>query len=220
LCFSRAAILAVYSAKILNPSSGELKSFYDNSQGGVTFSGGEPLLQKDFLLAVAKACREEGIHTAMETCGHIGWEVFEELLPHLNLVYFDFKHIYPVVHKEQTGVSNELILENLVKIGSAFHPLIVRIPVIPGYNDCLEVQREMYRFLKQNLKKLETVELLPFHRLGSGKYKGLGRQYSMENVPSLNRDRSPDCHRKYLKEPLGCGTYQLQRIDRKLSATV
>ncbi len=164
------------------------KPFFDNSRGGVTFSGGEPLLQKDFLIALCKACRNEGIHTALETCGHVRWETFAELLPHLDLIYFDLKHIDPVLHKEYTGVSNDLILSNLIKLSSVFQKLIVRIPVIPGYNDCVDVQRGMYKFLKQNLEKLHSVELLPFHRLGSGKYRGLGRRYSMEDVPSLKRN--------------------------------
>lgn len=162
--------------------------FFDNSRGGVTFSGGEPLLQNGFLLALGKACQKEGIHTALETCGHVRWEIFSELLPHLNLIYFDLKHIDPDLHEKYTGVDNDLILSNLKKVSSAFQPLVVRIPVIPGYNDSIDVQRSMYEFLKQNLEKLHSLELLPFHRLGSGKYRGLGRRYSMEDVPSLRKD--------------------------------
>jgi pyruvate formate lyase activating enzyme len=161
------------------------KPFFDNSQGGVTFSGGEPLLQKDFLLSVCKACREEEIHTAVETCGHVRWQTFADLLPYLDLVYFDLKHIDPELHKDYTGVSNDLILANLEKLSRAFQPLVVRIPVIPGYNDAIDVQRRMYTYLMQNLTRLHSVELLPFHRLGSGKYRGLGKRYIMEEVESL-----------------------------------
>jgi len=93
-----------------------------------------------------------------------------------------------VLHKKYTGVSNDLILSNLKNLSSAFQPLIVRIPVVPSYNDGVEVQRQMYEFLKQNLDNLHSVELLPFHRLGSSKYRGLGRRYSMEDVRSLRKE--------------------------------
>ena len=164
------------------------KSFYENSGGGVTFSGGEPLLQSDFLVAVCQACGREQIHRAIETCGHAPWNVFTKLIPELDLIFFDLKHIDPGLHKQYTGVTNELILDNLRKLSGVFSPLIVRIPVIPGFNDPLETQKDIFGFLKNELKRVTAVELLPFHRLGSSKYKGLGRAYPMENVISLKKE--------------------------------
>lgn len=163
------------------------KSYYVNSGGGITFSGGEPLLQSEYLLAVCRACRKEQIHTAIETCGNVAWRVLRNIIDALDLIYYDFKHIDSDLHKQYTGVANELILANLKKLSAAFSPLIVRIPVIPGFNDSLDTQREMFQFVKNELKQVESIELLPFHRLGTSKYRGLGRHYRMENVPSLKK---------------------------------
>jgi len=162
------------------------KPYYDFSGGGVTFSGGEPLLQAEFIISLARQCHEEGIHTAIETAGHIPWETFDRLLPYLDLVFFDVKHIDPRLHKKYTGVSNERILDNLKKLSAVFTPLIIRIPVIPGYNDSVDVQQRIYEFVKQ-LPRLERVELLPYHRLGTTKYKGLGRKYTL-HADSLKRE--------------------------------
>jgi pyruvate formate lyase activating enzyme len=163
------------------------KSYYENSGGGVTFSGGEPLRQSDFLLHACRACRQEQIHTAIETCGNVAWQVFNNLIDELDLIFYDLKHIDPDLHKQHTGVTNELILANLKKLSAAFSPLIVRIPVIPGFNDSLNTQKDMFHFLKNELTRVEAVELLPFHRLGTSKYKGLGRRYKMENIHSLKK---------------------------------
>ena len=163
------------------------KSYFENSGGGVTFSGGEPLLQSGFLMHVCRACRREQIHTAIETCGNVAWQAFNHLIDELDLIFYDFKHIDPDLHKQHTGVSNKLILANLKKLSAAFSPLIVRIPVIPGFNDSLNTQKDMFHFLKYELERVEAIELLPFHRLGIGKYKGLGRYYKMENVHSLKK---------------------------------
>lgn len=161
--------------------------YYARSGGGVTFSGGEPLLYPEFVKDVATCCQAEGIHTALETAGHVPWDRFEMLLPFLNLIFFDLKHIDPDTHKICTGVTNTLILENLNKLSKVFTPLIVRIPVIPGYNDAVEVQQRLYAFVRQ-LKHIQRVELLPYHRLGSSKYTGLGREYSLQNIASLHNE--------------------------------
>ena len=163
-------------------------SFYENSGGGVTFSGGEPMLQAGFLRAVCLACREHRIHRAIETCGHASWNLFADIVDELDLVFFDLKHIDSEVHREHTGVPNELILENLKKIGRAAARLIVRIPVIPGFNDDPQIQRRMLWFIRNEVAGVEAVELLPFHRLGSAKYSGLGRIYAMDGIPSLKRN--------------------------------
>ena len=184
---ARKLVGQVYSIPELMREVCKDRSYYENSGGGVTFSGGEPLLQADFLLPVCHACRQEQIHTAIETCGNVAWRVFSNIIDELDLIFYDFKHIDSDLHKQFTGVDNELILANLVRLSAVFSPLIVRIPVIPGFNDSLDTQQEMFQFLKNELRQVEAVELLPFHRLGTGKYTGLGRNYRMENVHSLKK---------------------------------
>jgi pyruvate formate lyase activating enzyme len=174
--------------------------YYESSGGGVTFSGGEPLLYPDFVREVSKQCQEEGIHTAIETAGHVAWETFEMLMPYLDLVFFDIKHIDPDFHKIYTGVTNELILENLKKLSKVFAPIIIRVPVIPGYNDSVDVQQRIYEFVRP-LKNIQRVELLPYHRLGISKYKGLGRDYKLQDIVSLKKDDL--VHLEHLGQTLG-----------------
>lgn len=158
--------------------------FYLTSGGGVTFSGGEPLLQAEFISDVSKACRARGIHVAIETCGFVPWKNFQTLLPQLDLIFYDLKHTDAQKHRQATGVDNKKILENLLELAKSFDNLTVRIPVVPGFNDTLEEFEKMFEFLAK-LKKLQSVELLPYHRLGSSKYKGLGRNYLLEGVSAL-----------------------------------
>ncbi|ADK79383.1 glycyl-radical enzyme activating protein [Sediminispirochaeta smaragdinae] len=162
------------------------QSFYENSGGGVTFSGGEPLLQIEGLVDLASRCRSEGIHTALETAGSVPWDRFERIFPYMNLIYFDVKHIDPLVHERVVGAPNGVILNNLIRLSREFEPVIVRIPVIPGVNDSPEVIGDICSFLSTRTR-VRKVELLPFHRLGSGKYAALGREDSMEGVPSLDK---------------------------------
>ena len=176
-----------YSVEGLMAEIRKDRTFYAYSGGGVTFSGGEPLLQPAFLASLACACRQEGIHTALETCGHAPWRSLVAVLPHLSLIYYDFKHLDPEAHGRSTGVSNRRILENLRRLSGLFRSLVVRIPVVPGFNDSPEVQRRMFGFLVK-LPSAVEVELLPFHRLGSAKYTGLGREYHMDSVQSLRRE--------------------------------
>ncbi len=165
------------------------RTFYENSGGGVTFSGGEPLLQTDAVLELGRRCRAEGIHTALETAGFIRWDLIERILPWLDLLYFDFKHVDSEMHRRVTGVPNELILENLRKAGESFENMVVRIPVIPGVNADMETLSRMFFYLVEQTR-VRTVELLPFHRLGGGKYAGLGMEYAFEKVANLSKE---DC---------------------------
>jgi len=163
------------------------RSFFEYSGGGVTFSGGEPLLQDAFLLAACRECRKAGIPTALETSGHAPWETLERLVPFLDLIFFDFKHPDPQLHRRHTGVGNRRILKNLRMLNARKAPLVVRIPVIPGFNDSPAVLTRMFRFL-MGLPHEAPVELLPFHRLGMSKYRGLGRAYGMEEVLPLGNE--------------------------------
>jgi pyruvate formate lyase activating enzyme len=157
------------------------KSYYANSNGGITISGGEPFLQPDFVFELLKKCKEEGIGTAVETSGHIKWEHMERSLPVIDYLYYDIKLLDPMAHILWTGADNGTIIDNLRKLDKAgFNgKLIIRIPYIPGVNDSNDIQREMYEFLK-TFGKIDHIEIMPFHRFGAVKYKGLGGVYSFE----------------------------------------
>jgi pyruvate formate lyase activating enzyme len=164
------------------------RRFYEESGGGVTFSGGEPLLQPRELREAARLCKAEGVHTAVETAGHVPWRTFEETLPYIDLLYCDLKTADTETHKHFTGVGNQRIKENITRLAKADVELIVRVPVIPGVNDSDDSFRSMYGFL-QAQGGVEHVELLPFHRLGTAKYVGLGRPYPMKGVESLTPEQ-------------------------------
>jgi pyruvate formate lyase activating enzyme len=162
------------------------RPFYEESGGGVTFSGGEPLLQADAAAGLARRCRSEGIRTALETAGHVPWPRIGDLLPFLDLLYFDLKHFDSEKHRLYTGVAQDLILENLRRAGECAGNLVVRIPVVPGVNATEEVMERMFSFIVRQTRA-RRVELLPFHRLGLGKYEGLGIPYAMADVGNMSR---------------------------------
>ena len=157
--------------------------FYWNSSGGVTLSGGEPTMQPRFSGGILKTCHERGIHTAMETCGHADWDTLDGLLRYVDLLYVDLKNMSTAAHKKDTGQGNELILENIQKTAT-IHPeteLIIRIPVVPGYNDSPENILQTAHFVS-HLNGIERIELLPYHRLGVSKYSVLLRDYDLGHV--------------------------------------
>jgi pyruvate formate lyase activating enzyme len=162
------------------------RAYYKQSGGGVTLSGGEPLLQAEAAAELARRCRSEGIHTALETAGHVPWRNIERLLPWLDLLYYDLKHIDSEAHRRYTGVALELILGNLQRVSERFENLVVRIPVVPGVNATEETIGRMLSFLAANTRA-RRVGLLPFHRLGLGKYEGLGIPYAMAGVDNVSR---------------------------------
>ena len=147
------------------------KVFYEGSGGGVTLSGGETLLQPEFSRALLRLCRENGISTAVETCGAAPWDRVKELLSETDLVLYDLKHMNPQEHTSGTGVSNKIILDNLRKIhGELGLSVQIRIPVIPGYNDSEENLRSTAVFVAEQLDRNTPVCLLPYHRMGTGKW--------------------------------------------------
>ena len=146
--------------------------FYDESGGGVTFSGGEPLMQHDFLLGLLQLSRARGIHTAVETAGYTSPEILKRISTWTNLFLYDVKVIDDKRHREFTGVSNELILENLKGLSSWGADVIVRVPLIPGVSDDEENVRSLGGFLTQSTT-IQEVHLLPFHKTGKEKYERL-----------------------------------------------
>ena len=158
------------------------KTFYENSGGGVTFSGGECMLQIDFLSDISKKCRKEGIHTAVDTAGCVPWEYFEKIIPHTSLFLYDIKSMDSAVHKEYTGVPNELILENLSRLLTLNVPLWIRVPVIPRVNDTEEEMQKIRDFFDK-YGYPEKIELLPYHAMGEHKYTALDKPVEKFEVP-------------------------------------
>ena len=158
-------------------------AFYHRSGGGVTLSGGEPTLQPEFATEILKGCLERGFHTAIETSGYVEWEILVRILPYLDLIYLDIKHMSSDQHTQLTGVGNELVLENIKRIDEADAELsyIVRMPVIPGVNDTADNIRKTAEFVNQ-LKRVKRIELLPYHRYGVSMYRALLRDYTLQKV--------------------------------------
>ncbi|HHT16329.1 MAG TPA: glycyl-radical enzyme activating protein [Papillibacter sp.] len=152
------------------------KPFFDRSGGGVTVSGGECLYQPDFLEALLKRCKEEGVHTAVDTTGHADWSAFERILPYTDLFLYDLKHLDSEMHKRVIGVPNERILENARKLAAAGAKMQVRIPVIPLFNDSVAEFDKYGAFLKELGDAVEVVQLLPYHNLGTVKWERLNRK--------------------------------------------
>ena len=151
--------------------------FYEESGGGVTFSGGEPLGQSEFLEGLLSGCRKKKIHTAVDTSGYISWEILNKISPKVDLFLYDLKIMNNEKHKKYTGVSNEIILENLKKLSSIHNNIFIRFPVIPGINDDYQNIKETGVFLSS--LKIAQVNLLPYHYMGIDKYRRLGRTYRL-----------------------------------------
>jgi pyruvate formate lyase activating enzyme len=167
--------------------------FYHNSGGGVTLSGGEPTMQPEFATGILKGSLELGFHTAMETCGYVEWEILDRILPYLDLIYVDIKHMSSNKHKDLTGKENDLILENIKRIDKACPnlSLIVRIPLIPGVNDAADNIRNTAQFVGR-LRRVERIELLPYHRYGLSMYAVLFRDYSLRKVAVPSEEHLED----------------------------
>lgn len=155
--------------------------YYRRSGGGLTLSGGEALTQPDFAVALLKTAKERGINTAMESTGFADFSVISRYLPYLDLYLMDIKHINGQKHKEFTSQPNERILENAKKITDAGTRLIVRTPVIPTFNATKEEIADIAKFAS-GLKGVKEMHILPYHRIGTDKYKGLGREYSLSGI--------------------------------------
>jgi pyruvate formate lyase activating enzyme len=162
--------------------------FYENSGGGVTLSGGEPTMQAEFCIHVLRESKAANMHTALDTSGYVKWEIFEKILKYVDLVLYDIKHIDPDKHKEYTGISNELILSNLRKLDKLGIPIEIRMPMVPGLNDSEDNLSAVCKFLGE-LKNVECVRLLPYHRLGEGKYERLDMEYELKNLETPSKER-------------------------------
>lgn len=179
------------------------RSFW-SADGGVTFGGGDPLVQGEFLLQVLKACRLENIHTAIETEAYAPEILFLKVMEYIDFAFVDIKHMDTMAHKAKTGVGNELVLCNLkaLKRSGWNRRIILRTPVIPGYNDSFENAKATVDFMKEN--GYFEINLLPFHRLGASKWDQLGISYAYKDQPNLQKEELEPLRDFYLDEGIAC----------------
>ncbi|MDO5293656.1 MAG: glycyl-radical enzyme activating protein [bacterium] len=160
---------------------------YRRSKGGITISGGEPLVQHEFCKEILKASKAQGWHTAIETTACASKEVLEDVIPHVDLALMDIKHMDPAVHKLHTGITNELILAG-TKVVSNMTKTIVRVPVIPNFNSRKEDILSIASYAA-SLHNVETLHLLPYHSYGENKYGLLGREYALKDTKTLSEEQ-------------------------------
>ncbi len=155
--------------------------FFDESGGGVTFSGGEPLMQPEFLRAALQACRKREIHAALDTSGYAPAEIFDAMIEHVDLFLFDLKLIDDQRHRQYTGVSNAPILRNLRALAQRGKPFWLRLPIIPGITDTEKNLIDMLALLS-DITTIEQINLLPYHRIADGKYQRLLMENKMAGI--------------------------------------
>jgi pyruvate formate lyase activating enzyme len=153
----------------------EDRVFYQNTGGGVTISGGEPLMQADFCAELLGMLKQAGMETAVDTCGLVPWEAFVKVLPVTDLFLYDIKQMDPALHKRDTGQDNSLVLDNLRRLSGRGATIEIRIPLIPGLNDDTRFVNEVGKFLS-GLAHIRAVEVLPFNALARSKYAALGKK--------------------------------------------
>ncbi len=164
------------------------QAFYETSGGGITCSGGEPLLQAGFLAEFLPRCKAAGLHVALDTCGALAWERYERVLHGVDLVLYDLKIVDGERHRAATGTGNDTILANATSIAACGVPMWIRTPVIPGYTADLENIRAIGAFIQQSLPTVARWDLLAYTNLGRPKYHRLGRPYALEGVPLMARE--------------------------------
>jgi pyruvate formate lyase activating enzyme len=164
------------------------KRYYEGSKGGVTISGGEPVMQPEFLLAMVKALKAEGVHVALESSGLSDFSVYESVLPYIDLFLYDCKETDQELHKKFTGVDNRLIQENLRKLYAANARILLRCPVVKGLNDRQEHFRQLAAISKE-LPDLIGIEILPYHRLGASKAERMGLE-AQEEYEQISQEES------------------------------
>ena len=168
--------------------------FFETSGGGVTFSGGEPMHQADFVLALARLCQEAGYHVALDTCGTAAWEHYEAVLPLVNLVLYDLKIFDAERHRASAGVDNGRILENARRIAAAGMPMWIRTPVVPGYTADAANIAALSEFIAANLPTVQRWDLLAYTNLGQPKYHRLDVPYALDGAPLMTRAEMESLH--------------------------
>lgn len=174
-----------YSVKELLIEVEKDSTFYYKSEGGITVSGGECTMQPEFLLSFLKKCKENYFHVTIDTCGFVEWNIFKKIIEYVDLVLYDVKITNEEKHIKYTGKSNKLILENLKKLSKIGIPIIIRIPLIPGFNDSKKEVSAIADMVSK-LKNIQEVNILPYHRLGESKHTRLGNEYKMKDIKPPN----------------------------------
>ncbi len=184
-------------AEVMNEVAKDI-AIFDESKGGVTFSGGEPLSQPEFLRALLIACNVQEIHAAVDTCGFASKSVVESVIPHANLFLFDLKLANEHEHIKYTGVSNKVILENLDLIINSGSRVIIRIPLIQDITDT-DINLKALRSIVQKYSSIERVDLLPFHNIAKSKYERFGKEYTLTNSDAYDSSKAEQI-KDYFKE--------------------
>lgn len=157
---------------------------YKHSGGGVTVSGGEPLLEPGFALELFRSFKQNGINIGVDTCGFVPRENIEAVLPYVDFFLWDIKHMNDNAHREFTGIHNRLILDNLSFVSDNRVPIYIRLPIIPGYNDSTDNLRAVCEFAT-DLSSLVEINILPLHHLGKARYTALGLEYPIDGIPLI-----------------------------------
>jgi pyruvate formate lyase activating enzyme len=177
----------ITAKEVMNELSKD-RVFYEESEGGITFSGGEPLMQSVFLLSLLSLCKEESFHTALDTSGYAPKDILEEILDKVDLFLYDLKLLNDEEHIKYTGVSLDLILDNLLYLCKKKKEIIIRIPIIPGITDSLENIGQIGEYISK-LKCISRVDILPFNKMGEAKYRRLEKPYMLNNVTPPSEER-------------------------------
>ncbi|MDO8473483.1 MAG: glycyl-radical enzyme activating protein [Dehalococcoidia bacterium] len=176
--------------------------FYSGSGGGVTFSGGEPLVYSDQVMELFKLCKKAGISTAVETCGYCDTETFQKVLRLTDFVLYDLKALDDLTHQKLTGKSNALILANARTLVHSGVELQFRLPLVPGLNDIPENIKATSEFILSLGKK--SIELMPYHRLGVGKYEALAKDYTLADLPGSSHEQVETARLRFEETGLKC----------------
>ncbi len=190
------------------------RAYYDSSGGGVTFSGGDPVLHTQFLLPILAQLKESGIHIALDTAGNYPYSLLEKLLPYIDLVLYDIKHIDSDAHQMHTGVKNDLVLNNAAKLGALTYPKVwVRTPIIPNATDSEQNIAGIGEFIGQNMANIEKWELVSFNNLATQKYELLEKtwQYKGDSLITKSKmDSLCSTAKKYSNKAMWSGATKLE----------
>ena len=176
--------------------------FYQESGGGLTLSGGEIFAQFEFAKAILKCAKEEGLHTAIETTAFAEHEKFTDLIQYVDFIYTDLKHYNTIRHRKVTGVNNNLIIQNIHYAFTHKKTIVLRIPVIPDFNNSLDDAEHFAKLF--NDIQVDKVQLLPFHQFGENKYKFLNRKYEMSGYTALHPEDLYDYQSVFLEHGIDC----------------
>ncbi|MGO2084010.1 glycyl-radical enzyme activating protein [Vagococcus sp.] len=166
--------------------------YFEDTSGGVTLSGGEPLVQADFAAAILKECKALNIHTAVDTSGYVSWRNYEKVLDYTDLFLYDLKSMFPKISKVLIGKPNQLIVDNLRRLAAAGKSIQVRYPMIPGLNTQKENMEKIAELCVELGPAVSLLQVLPYHKLGCTKYERIGKEYKIAHIPAMARETAEE----------------------------